>query len=66
MSEIIWQKSSFSAGDAENACIELASGAGGFCFLRESDEPALVMTVDIPMLRALLLATKAGEFDHLT
>ncbi|MFB7476171.1 DUF397 domain-containing protein [Kitasatospora sp. NPDC056184] len=66
MSEILWQKSSFSAGDPENACIELAPGADGLRLLRESDEPGLVMAVKAPQLRLLLLAAKAGEFDRLS
>ncbi|MEV6974368.1 DUF397 domain-containing protein [Kitasatospora sp. NPDC093806] len=65
MSELIWQKSSFSGGDPENACLELASGTGDSCYLRESDESDVVMASDVSKLRALLLAVKAGEFDYL-
>ncbi|MFB7476173.1 DUF397 domain-containing protein [Kitasatospora sp. NPDC056184] len=66
MSEILWQKSSFSGPDPENACLELAHGADGVLLLRESDEPELVMVAEVPRLRALLLAAKAGEFDYLS
>ncbi|MFD8317902.1 DUF397 domain-containing protein [Kitasatospora purpeofusca] len=65
MPEIIWQKSSFSGGDAGNACLELARDGADRQLLRESDEIATVLTVDTDALRALLLAVKAGEFDHL-
>ncbi|WP_030393407.1 DUF397 domain-containing protein [Kitasatospora purpeofusca] len=65
MSEILWQKSSFSGGDPGSACLELARGGADRRFLRESDEMATVLAVDAAALRALLLAVKAGEFDHL-
>ncbi|MFF2043314.1 DUF397 domain-containing protein [Kitasatospora sp. NPDC058170] len=65
MSETLWQKSSFSGGDAANNCLELALGSGGFRHLRESDEPEVILTTDAAKLRAFLLAAKAGEFDHL-
>lgn len=65
MSEISWQKSSFSGGDAGNSCLELAPASSGFRHLRESDDPDNVITTDVAKLRAFLLAAKAGEFDHL-
>lgn len=65
MSEVHWQKSSFSGGDAENACLELASSAGDLRHLRESDDPDVVVTTDAAKLRAFILGVKAGEFDHL-
>ncbi|MFC5662865.1 DUF397 domain-containing protein [Kitasatospora misakiensis] len=66
MTEIIWQKSSFSGPEPENACLELARDAADRRLLRESDEMATVLTIDADALRALLLAVKVGEFDHLT
>ncbi|MGW2252396.1 DUF397 domain-containing protein [Kitasatospora sp. NPDC001660] len=66
MSELSWQKSSFSGGDAGNACLELASGADVVCHLRESDAPEVVITTSTAKLRTLILGAKAGEFDHLT
>ncbi|MFJ9953042.1 DUF397 domain-containing protein [Kitasatospora sp. NPDC091207] len=65
MSEIFWQKSSFSGGDAGNSCLELALGSGGARHLRESDDSDVVVTTDVAKLRAFLLGVKAGEFDHL-
>ncbi|WP_329145346.1 DUF397 domain-containing protein [Streptomyces niveus] len=65
MSGIIkWQKSSFSGGDDNQDCIELAE-ADGQILLRESDAPDTVVTTDRTKLRAFLLGVKAGEFDHL-
>ncbi|MFJ4671661.1 DUF397 domain-containing protein [Kitasatospora purpeofusca] len=65
MPEIFWQKSSFSGGDPGNACLELAHGSADRRLLRESDEAAMVLAIDTDALRVLLLAVKAGEFDHL-
>lgn len=47
-----WQKSSFSPDG--NACIEMASATGPSLCLRESDDPATVLTTSPPRLRALL------------
>ncbi|MFB7377866.1 DUF397 domain-containing protein [Kitasatospora purpeofusca] len=65
MPEIVWQKSSFSGPEPENACLELARDAADRRLLRESDEMATVLVTDAAPLRALLLAVKAGDFDHL-
>ncbi|MFF1794771.1 DUF397 domain-containing protein, partial [Kitasatospora sp. NPDC058263] len=65
MSEVLWQKSSFSGGDASNNCLELAPGTGDLRHLRESDDPDVVVTTDVAKLRAFILGVKAGEFDHL-
>ncbi|WP_328956523.1 DUF397 domain-containing protein [Kitasatospora purpeofusca] len=65
MSEILWQKSSFSGGDPGSACLELAHGVADQRLLRESDEMATVLAIDSAALRTLLLVVKAGGFDHL-
>ncbi len=65
MAEIRWQKSSFSGSNEGGSCVELATGASGLRQLRESDDPAVVLAVDVEKLRPFLLAIKAGEFDHL-
>ncbi|MFI9331649.1 DUF397 domain-containing protein [Kitasatospora sp. NPDC052868] len=65
MFHLSWQKSSFSGADGADNCLELASGAGDLCHLRESDEPDVVVTTSAAKLRTFLLAAKAGEFDHL-
>ncbi|MFI9205517.1 DUF397 domain-containing protein [Streptomyces sp. NPDC053048] len=51
MSEVRWQKSSFSTDKVE--CIELANMAGGI-LLRESDTPHTVIATSPAALRALL------------
>ncbi|MFI9205039.1 DUF397 domain-containing protein [Streptomyces sp. NPDC053048] len=54
MSELQWQKSSFSGPDGANGeCIEVATGPTGPA-LRESDRPQAVLTLAPSSLRALL------------
>lgn len=62
MSEITWQKSSFSTDG--NECVELAR-SGEAILMREGDTPGLIVTTTPEKLRAFLLGVKAGEFDHL-
>ncbi|MFC0599901.1 DUF397 domain-containing protein [Streptomyces palmae] len=62
MSEINWQKSSFS-GDRDD-CVEVGQ-AGDSILMRESDEPHAVITTTREKLAAFILGAKAGEFDHL-
>ncbi|MFE6056536.1 DUF397 domain-containing protein [Kitasatospora sp. NPDC056446] len=66
MSELLWQKSSFSGSNEGGNCVELAAGADDLRHLRESDDPTLIVTTSTAELRAFLLGAKAGEFDHLT
>ncbi|WP_380278950.1 DUF397 domain-containing protein [Kitasatospora purpeofusca] len=66
MSEILWQKSSFSGSNEGGSCVEVAMGAAGPRHLRESDDPESVLVVDAEKLGLLLLAAKAGELDHFT
>jgi hypothetical protein len=54
MSDREWQKSSFSTGDPNQNCLEVAPGAGGFLHLRESDDPATVLASTPARLAALL------------
>ncbi|MEV8405660.1 DUF397 domain-containing protein [Streptomyces niveus] len=61
---IIWQKSSFSGGDDNQNCVELAH-TDGQILMRESDVPDTIVTTSPEKLRAFLLGVKAGEFDHL-
>ncbi|MFE7561038.1 DUF397 domain-containing protein [Kitasatospora sp. NPDC057500] len=58
-----WQKSSYSGDAAE--CVEIASD-GELVHIRESDDPAAVITITKAKLAALLRAAKAGKFDHFT
>jgi len=50
---IQWQKSSFSGGGDGNECVELAPGDRSL-LLRESDEPARILSVTPTGLAALL------------
>ncbi|MET8704477.1 MULTISPECIES: DUF397 domain-containing protein [unclassified Kitasatospora] len=63
MEQFNWQKSTFSGDAAE--CVEIAS-AGNAIHIRESDDPAAVLTITKANLAAWLQSAKAGEFDHLT
>jgi hypothetical protein len=54
MSEHQWQKSSFSTGDPSQNCLEVAQAPDGRLRLRESDEPAVVLTATSARLGALL------------
>ncbi|MBD0675247.1 DUF397 domain-containing protein [Streptomyces sp. CBMA156] len=66
MSELHWQKSSFSGSHEGSSCVELAAGAADVRHLRESDDPSVTISTSTAKLRAFLLSAKAGEFDHLT
>jgi hypothetical protein len=60
-----WQKSSFSAGGDNNACVELAAAPGGVgIHLRESDDPTLILTTTPARLRAFIRAIKSGDFEQ--
>ncbi|MFI6447367.1 DUF397 domain-containing protein [Kitasatospora sp. NPDC050543] len=63
MSQLTWQKSSFS-GDQAN-CVEIAS-EDGVIYIRESDDPASVVSTTRAKLDAWIQGVKAGEFDHFT
>lgn len=54
-----WQKSSFSGGDDDTNCLEIA--AAPTLHLRESDDPATLLTPAPTALNALLTALK-GQF----
>ncbi|PSM44253.1 DUF397 domain-containing protein [Streptomyces dioscori] len=56
MTELCWQKSSFSS-EASN-CLELASTPDGKLRLRESDDPTTTLAVHPSGLRFLLVATR--------
>ncbi|GAA3503123.1 DUF397 domain-containing protein [Streptomyces albogriseolus] len=59
--ELHWRKSSFSADTG--SCIEVAE-RDGWVFLREGDDPDVVVRTTRRKLRAFLEGAKAGEFDH--
>lgn len=59
MSEPIhWQKSSFSGGDSDEDCVEVAATSAGI-HVRESDAPVAVLTTTGTPLRALIAAIKS-------
>ncbi len=64
MTEVNWQKSSYSSAGDGNSCIELAF-IGTTVALRESDDPRTVLTTSPARLGALLQSIKAGALDHL-
>ncbi|WBP87367.1 DUF397 domain-containing protein [Kitasatospora cathayae] len=66
MSHLVWQKSSYSDAEGADNCLELAQGERDLRYVRESDDPSVIVTTSPPTLRAFLLGAKAGEFDHLT
>ncbi|MFE6164729.1 DUF397 domain-containing protein [Streptomyces sp. NPDC056486] len=53
MGTVAWQKSSFSSGSDGASCVELAS-SDGTLLLRESDDPARVLTAAPEGLAALI------------
>ncbi|MGW2330809.1 DUF397 domain-containing protein [Streptomyces sp. NPDC001700] len=61
----IWRKSSFSGTNAENHCVELAA-LNGKISLRESDDPAAVVTTTPASLGTFIRIAKRGGLDHLT
>ncbi|MBC9727845.1 DUF397 domain-containing protein [Streptomyces sp. TRM68367] len=54
-----WQKSSYSAGDSDNDCLEIAATPTTLC-LRESDHPTTLLTPTPTALRALLTELKSA------
>jgi hypothetical protein len=59
--ELDWQKSSFSSSG--NNCVEVARGSDGM-YIRESDNPDVVVTTTPAKLGALLKGVKADGFDR--
>ncbi|MGW2636358.1 DUF397 domain-containing protein [Streptomyces sp. NPDC001348] len=57
-SALRWQKSSYSAGDSDNDCLEIAAATPTTLHLRESDTPATILTPTPTALHALLTALK--------
>ncbi|MGW3042568.1 DUF397 domain-containing protein [Kitasatospora sp. NPDC001159] len=61
MDQLNWQRSSFSGTNTN--CLEIAS-EGDLVYIRESDNPDLVVTTTRTKLNAWILGAKDGEFDH--
>nr|WP_055557714.1 DUF397 domain-containing protein [Streptomyces sp. NBRC 110028] len=64
MQQVNWRKSTFS-GHADNNCVELAAQDGKVS-LRESDDPAVVVTVTPASLGVFIRTAKRGGLDRLT
>ncbi|MFS7875110.1 DUF397 domain-containing protein [Streptomyces asiaticus] len=62
MSDLTWQKSSFSDGAGPN-CMELAAVPDGV-HIRESDEPEAVVRTTPAALGGFIRAIKTGRLDH--
>lgn len=62
MSDLNWQKSSFSDGAGPN-CVELAAVDDGI-HMRESDEPGTVIRTTPAALGSFIRAVKTGRLDH--
>jgi hypothetical protein len=61
-----WQKSSFSSGNINGDCIELAAAPRAISLFRESDAPDVVLIAGPARLAALLGSIKAGQLDRVT
>lgn len=61
--ELIWQKSSFSGGDNNQACVEIAR-ASRLIAIRESDDPDVVLMTTAGHLGTLIQSVKSGNIDH--
>lgn len=57
MNNIAWQKSSFSSGDPNTNCVEIAAGSSRL-HVRESEDPAIVLHPDRAALHALVAHLK--------
>ncbi|MEU8569284.1 DUF397 domain-containing protein [Streptomyces pathocidini] len=62
MSTIQWQKSSFSGGNQNTACVEVGTSPAGL-HLRESDDPEAILTTTPGRLAALIRGIKSGAYD---
>lgn len=60
MRELTWQKSSFSSGDPNSDCVEMAGTPDGGIRLRESEDPDTVLAGIPETYRALLAHLKRG------
>ncbi|MFI9463264.1 DUF397 domain-containing protein [Streptomyces xiamenensis] len=60
MSDLCWQKSSFS--EDGNNCVEIAP-SGADIALRESDDPDRVVTARRAAFRGLVIGVKAGRLS---
>ncbi|MFD7707470.1 DUF397 domain-containing protein [Streptomyces sp. NPDC059785] len=59
MSELLWQKSSYS--QEASACVNIATAPDGTLRLRESDEPEVLLATSRAALGGLISAVKGGS-----
>jgi uncharacterized protein DUF397 len=59
VSDLEWQKSSFSSGDVNQDCLEVACTPEGLVHFREGDDPAAVLTTTPARLASLLRRLRA-------
>ncbi|GAU65260.1 hypothetical protein SSP35_01_05980 [Streptomyces sp. NBRC 110611] len=64
MSQLRWQKSSFSEAGSDT-CVEVAVDAAGVPYVRDSKRPEMVISTSRAALRAFVQGVKAGEFGRL-
>ncbi|MFF4601690.1 DUF397 domain-containing protein [Streptomyces sp. NPDC001339] len=64
MSQLRWQKSSFSEAGSDT-CVEVAADTAGELYVRDSKRPEMVISTSRPALRAFIRAVKVGEFGRL-
>lgn len=62
MSELKWQKSSYSSGNGNGDCLEVAAGSSSL-HVRESDVPGVALDTGIAGLSGLLAWLK-GDRDY--
>lgn len=60
MSDVEWQKSSYSSGNPNQDCLEAARSPAGRLYLRESDDPDTVLVTTPARWAALLRAAGSG------
>ena len=56
----VWQKSSFSAN---TSCVEAVHSVDGHIYMRDTDDPSVVIKVREESFLAFIRAVKTGEFD---
>ncbi|CDR10883.1 DUF397 domain-containing protein [Streptomyces iranensis] len=61
-----WRKSTFSSGQVSAECVEVSAPTPGLILIRESDDPAAVITTDPAPWAAFVRGLKRGDFDHLS
>lgn len=64
MSHLSWQKSSFSSGDPNTTCVQVADGGDATLHMRESVNPTVTLTAPHAALRALLVHLKCEEHER--